>query len=132
MAASGTRVILAYLKFPTRTHIRIPSLQIHVAIGTLCRNQYRLAINHTSGYEVTVLCGHRLLRVSVHPRILPDGFSCAAVNTFQAAVLQTKLMLHIQIVDEPDFIRTIPIQIKRENRAKPDPRNNGRTKVSFP
>lgn len=132
VTATSTRCFTFDFMFPAWGHVGVPGLDRHRPVGALCGDEYGLALNVSTQNEIAEGMARALIAIDGRPGPLADGFACVSIEAFQAAPFQAQGMFVVGIVDEPDFVCAIAVQIEREERGEPDSRNHSGAEPLLP
>ena len=124
MARARSAVAVRDLDIPALFHIGIVALQIHVAVGSLRGNEHRLAVRVAAGNVKAVRMRHSIVDRILRPFPLSRGLSADRIDPLENSRVKAEGQIGIQIVQEPDLIHSVPVQVKRYERTIPDSGNN--------
>ena len=132
VAAARTGLTGADRHVPARLHPGAPALQEHVRVSALRGDEHPLAADAAAEDEVAEQAAERLLAVVVRPGPLLDRPARARIEPLQAVVADSERVLGVGVVDEVDVLGPGAVEVEREDRAEPEPRNDGRAEVALP
>jgi hypothetical protein len=132
MAAPRSGSLTLNDMFPAQGHVRVPSLQLHWAIGPLCGNKHGLTFDVTSEDEIPKRVAGTLIALRIGPGPLAGRFSGPRIDSLQTTIFQTERMVRVDVVNEPYFLHAVVVEVKWEDRAKPDAWNHPRPEITLP
>ena len=93
-------------------HVGIIALQIHIAVSSLRRNEHRCAVRVSARYVEAVGMRHRIVDRIVGPFPLSGGLAADWIDALQYPRIKAEGEVRVQIVQEPDLIHSVAVQIK--------------------
>jgi hypothetical protein len=75
---------------------------------------------------------HTLICYGPRPGPPAGCFVRQGVDSFEAPIIDTQRVVGVNVVDEPDLIDTVAVQIERVDRGEPDARHDARTEIAPP
>lgn len=76
--------------------------------------------------------GHGIINGVVRPGPLAGCFAAARIDALQHTGIQAEGQMRVQVINEPDLVRAVAVQIEGDERSEPHTRNHASAQITLP
>ena len=112
--------------------LEVVALKVHVAVGPLRAHQNRCPVGIAARDVEAVGVGHAVIDRVVGPLPLSCRLSGEGIHPLQEPCVQAERKARVKVVQEPDLIHPVLVQIEGDERHVPDTGDLTRAQVPHP